>query len=46
MKRVTFKRDGLELVGDLEIPKVNQDNYDLVIMMHGFTVNRNTPLFK
>ncbi|QNQ80460.1 alpha/beta hydrolase [Lactobacillus sp. PV034] len=44
MTRVTFMRDGLELVGDLEIP--NQDNYDLVIMMHGFTANRNTPLFK
>ena len=46
MTQITFKRDGLELVGDLEIPKSNHDNYDLVIMMHGFTATRNTPLFK
>ena len=46
MAQITFKRDGLKLVGDLEIPRSNQDNYDLVIMMHGFTANRNTQLFK
>ena len=28
MTQITFKRDGLELVGDLEIPKSNHDNYD------------------
>lgn len=44
MTRVTFMRDGLKLVGDFE--EVDQESYDLAILMHGFTANRNTPLLK
>lgn len=35
--QVMIKRDGLNLRGILELP--DQDNYDLVILMHGFTAN-------
>lgn len=41
--KVEIKRDGLILRGDLEVP--DQDHYDLVILMHGFTGNRNNDLF-
>lgn len=44
MTRVNIKRDGLNLVGDLET--VDQPEYDLAILMHGFTANKNTDLLK
>lgn len=40
--KVEIKRDGLVLRGDLEIP--HQDYHDLVILMHGFTGNRNNTI--
>lgn len=40
--KVEIKRDGLTLRGDLEIP--DQDSYDIVILMHGFTGNRNNEI--
>lgn len=42
MTRVNIKRDGLNLVGELET--VDQEEYDLAILMHGFTANKNTDL--
>lgn len=42
--KVAIKRDGLTLRGDLEVPK--QDNYDIVILMHGFTGNRNNEILQ
>jgi pimeloyl-ACP methyl ester carboxylesterase len=39
---VEIKRDGLTLHGTLTKP--DQDNFNLVILMHGFTANRNTEL--
>jgi len=40
--KVEIKRDGLILRGDLEIP--DRNHYDIVILMHGFTGNRNTAI--
>ena len=44
MSRVTIQRDGLTLVGDREEPF--GEIYDMAILMHGFTANRNTDLLK
>lgn len=44
MSRITIKRDGLTLVGDREEPF--GEIYDMAILMHGFTANRNTDLLK
>lgn len=44
MSRVTIKRDGLTLVGDREEPF--GESYDMAIIMHGFTANRNMALLK
>lgn len=44
MTRVDIQRDGLNLVGELET--VDQEEYDLAILMHGFTANKNTDLLK
>lgn len=44
MSRVTIQRDGLTLVGDREEPF--GESYDMAIIMHGFTANRNTDLLK
>lgn len=40
--KVEIKRDGLTLRGDLEIPA--QEQYDIVILMHGFTGQRNNDI--
>lgn len=44
MSRITLQRDGLTLVGDREEPF--GESYDMAILMHGFTANRNTDLLK
>ena len=44
MSRVTIERDGLTLVGDREEPF--GEIYDMAILMHGFTANRNTELLR
>ncbi|AEG41074.1 alpha/beta hydrolase [Lactobacillus kefiranofaciens] len=44
MSRITIQRDGLTLVGDREEPF--GEIYDMAIIMHGFTANRNTNLLK
>lgn len=44
MARITIQRDGLTLVGDREEPF--GEIYDMAILMHGFTANRNTDLLK
>lgn len=44
MSRITIERDGLTLVGDREEPF--GEIYDMAILMHGFTANRNTPLLR
>lgn len=44
MARITIQRDGLNLVGDREEPF--GEIYDMAILMHGFTANRNTDLLK
>lgn len=44
MGRITIQRDGLTLVGDREEPF--GEIYDMAILMHGFTANRNTALLK
>lgn len=44
MSRVTIQRDGLTLVGDREEPF--GEIYDMAIIMHGFTANRNTELLR
>ena len=36
---VEVKRDGLTLRGELVVPE--KDSYDIAILMHGFTGNRN-----
>lgn len=42
--KVEIKRDGLTLRGDLEIPQ--QESYDIVILMHGFTANRHSEILE
>ena len=44
MSRVTIERDGLTLVGDREEPF--GEIYDMAILMHGFTSDRNTDLLR
>ncbi|RVU70440.1 MULTISPECIES: alpha/beta hydrolase [Lactobacillus] len=44
MARITIQRDGLTLVGDREEPF--GEVYDMAILMHGFTANRNTDLLR
>lgn len=44
MATITLKRDGLKLVGTREEPF--GEIYDMAIIFHGFTGNRNTPLLK
>lgn len=44
MARITIQRDGLTLVGDREEPF--GEIYDMAILMHGFTANRNTALLR
>ncbi|QGY95586.1 alpha/beta hydrolase [Lactobacillus crispatus] len=44
MSRVTIERDGLTLVGDREEPF--GEIYDMAILMHSFTANRNTELLR
>lgn len=44
MSRITIQRDGLTLVGDREEPF--GEIYDMAILMHGFTANRNTDLLR
>ena len=39
---VEVKRDGLTLRGELVVPE--KDSYDIAILMHGFTGNRNGEL--
>ena len=39
---VELKRDGLTLRGELVVPE--KDSYDIAILMHGFTGNRNGEL--
>ena len=39
---VALKRDGLTLRGELLLPE--KDSYDIAILMHGFTGNRNGEL--
>ena len=39
---VELKRDGLTLRGELLLPE--KDSYDIAILMHGFTGNRNGEL--
>ena len=39
---VKLKRDGLTLRGELLLPE--KDSYDIAILMHGFTGNRNGEL--
>ena len=41
---VELKRDGLTLRGELLLPE--KDSYDIAILMHGFTGNRNGELLK
>ncbi|MDO4681073.1 MAG: alpha/beta fold hydrolase [Aerococcus sp.] len=40
--KVNIQRDGLNLVGELTTP--DSDNYNLVILMHGFTGNKDSDL--
>ncbi len=44
MAKITIKRDGLRLVGEREEPF--GEIYDMAILMHGFTANKNTPLLR
>lgn len=44
MARITIQRDGLNLVGEREEPF--GEVYDMAILMHGFTANRNTALLR
>lgn len=44
MARITIQRDGLTLVGEREEPF--GEIYDMAILMHGFTADKNTPLLK
>lgn len=44
MARITIKRDGLRLVGEREEPF--GEIYDMAILMHGFTANKNTALLR
>lgn len=44
MATITIERDGLNLVGTREEPF--GEIYDMAIIFHGFTANRNTPLQK
>ena len=44
MARITIKRDGLTLVGEREEPF--GEVYNMAILMHGFTANKNTPLLR
>ena len=44
MGRISIKSDGLILVGDREEPF--GEIYDMAILMHGFTANRNTNLLR
>ena len=44
MATITIERDGLNLVGTREEPF--GEIYDMAIIFHGFTANRNTPLLK
>lgn len=44
MGKITIQRDGLTLVGEREEPF--GEIYDMAILMHGFTSNRNTPLLQ
>lgn len=44
MARITIQRDGLTLVGEREEPF--GEIYDMAILMHGFTTNKNTPLLR
>ena len=44
MATITIERDGLNLVGTREEPF--GEIYDMAIIFHGFTANRNTLLLK
>ena len=44
MATITLERDGLQLVGTREDPF--GEIYDMAIIFHGFTANRNTSLLK
>ena len=44
MTTITLERDGLKLVGTREEPF--GEIYDMAIIFHGFTANRNTPFLK
>ena len=44
MATITLERDGLKLVGTREEPF--GEIYDMAIIFHGFTANRNTPFLK
>lgn len=44
MSIFTIQRDGLNLVCERENPF--GEKYDLAVIMHGFTANRNTALIK
>lgn len=44
MARITIQRDGLTLVGEREEPF--GEIYDMAILMHGFTANKNTALLR
>lgn len=44
MATITLERDGLQLVGTREEPF--GEIYDMAIIFHGFTANRNTSLLK
>lgn len=44
MARIIIQRDGLNLVGEREEPF--GEIYDMAILMHGFTANKNTNLLK
>lgn len=44
MTLITIQRDGLTLVGEREAPF--GEIYDMAILMHGFTANKNRPLLR
>ena len=44
MATITLERDGLQLVGTREEPF--GEIYDMAIIFHGFTANRNTSLLR
>ena len=44
MATITLERDGLQLVGTREEPF--GEIYDMAIIFHGFTANRNTSFLK